>query len=100
MDPADYPKPPRQGADTTDNGPSVELLKVLLKLKCDAHKVAQKLIASSSDIEEIAADDNADVPALHGWRYEVFGEDALRLKHGELALTADGAKIKVIEIPG
>lgn len=100
LDPSEYPEPPLEGVDTTDNGPSVELLKVLLKLRCDTHKVAQKLIASSSDIEIIAADDNADVPALHGWRREVFGEDALRLKRGEIALTADGAKIKVIEIPG
>lgn len=99
MNPADYPEPPKEGADITENGPSVELLKVLLKLRCDTHKVAQKLIASSSDIEELAADDKADVPALHGWRREVFGEDALRLKRGEIALTADGSVVKVIEIP-
>tara|TARA_R110000868_G_scaffold1844_20_gene14736 strand:- start:20079 stop:21239 length:1161 start_codon:yes stop_codon:yes gene_type:complete len=99
MDAADYPTPPAERADTSDNGPSMELLKVLLKLKCDSHKVAQKLIASSGDIEAIAADDNADVRALTGWRRDVFGGDALRLKRGEIALTADGAKIKVIEIP-
>jgi ribonuclease D len=99
MKPADYPDPPAERADTSDNGPSMELLKVLLKLKCDSHKVAQKLIASSGDIEAIAADDNADVRALSGWRLDVFGADALRLKRGEIALTADGAKIKVIEIP-
>ena len=99
MDTADFPEPPTERADTSDNGPSMELLKVLLKLKCDSHKVAQKLIASSGDIEAIAADDGADVRALTGWRREVFGEDALRLKRGEIALTADGAKIKVIEIP-
>lgn len=99
LKPSEYPEPPKEGADITENGPSVELLKVLLKLRCDSQKVAQKLIASSSDIEEIAADDNADVPALHGWRREVFGEDALRLKHGKIALTAEGSKIRVIEIP-
>ena len=75
----------------------MELLKVLLKLKCDSHKVAQKLVASSNDIEAIAADDNADVRALSGWRRDIFGEDALRLKRGELALTADGSRIKLIE---
>ena len=98
MDASDFPDPPEELADTSDNGPSMELLKVLLKLKCDSHKVAQKLIASSSDIEAIAADDQANVRALRGWRREVFGEDALRLKRGEIALTADGAHIKVIEV--
>ena len=96
----ELPEPPAERPDTSDNGPSMELLKVLLKLKCDSHKVAQKLIASSSDIEALAADDNADVRALSGWRREVFGEDALRLKRGELALTADGSRIKLIDIPG
>lgn len=79
-------------------GPLVELLKVLLKMKCDDHDVAQKLIASSADLEKIAADDNADVPALHGWRREVFGADALRLKCGELALAAEGTRIKIVEL--
>ena len=99
MNSTDYPTPPAERIDTSDNGPSMELLKVLLKLRCDSHQVAQKLIASSGDIEAIAADDGADVRALSGWRREVFGEDALRLKRGEIALTADGARIKVIEIP-
>lgn len=79
-------------------GPLVELLKVLLKLKCDDHDVAQKLLANSSDLDKIAADDKAAVPALQGWRYELFGKDALRLKHGELALAADGARIKIVEL--
>lgn len=79
-------------------GPLVELLKVLLKLKCDDHDVAQKLLASSSDLDKIAADDHADVPAMHGWRRELFGEDALRLKRGELALAAQGHKIKLVEL--
>ena len=63
------------------------LLKVLLKAKCESHGVAQKLVASVADLELIAADDKAEVPALSGWRREIFGADALRLKHGELALT-------------
>lgn len=79
-------------------GPLVELLKVLLKLKCDDHDVAQKLLANTSDLDKIAADDNADVPALHGWRRELFGKDALRLKRGELALAAQGTKIKLVEL--
>ena len=52
------------------------------------------------DIEAIAADDNADVPAMHGWRRELFGDDALRLKHGRLALTADGNLVRVVPLDG
>lgn len=79
-------------------GPIVELLKVLLKQKCDEHDVAQKLVAASSDLDKIAADDNADVPALQGWRRELFGNDALRLKRGELALAVNGNRIKLVEL--
>ena len=79
-------------------GPLVELLKVLLKLKCDDHDVAQKLLANSSDLDKIAADDNANVPAMQGWRRELFGEDALRLKRGEIALAAQGHKIKLVDL--
>jgi ribonuclease D len=79
-------------------GPVVELLKVLLKMKCERQQVAQKLVASTSDLERIAADDNADVPALHGWRREVFGNDALALKHGRLALTMNGKRIVIMPL--
>ena len=78
-------------------GPLVELLKVLLAMRSEEHEVAQKLIAKVSDLELIAAHEEADVPALKGWRREVFGADALRLKRGELALGARGKKIVVIE---
>jgi ribonuclease D len=98
MDRSDYPEPPAEGPDTSRIGPSIELLKVLLKLKCDSHNVAQKLIASSADIEAIALDDDADVPAMKGWRREVFGDHAIRLKKGEIALTADGSRIRTIEV--
>jgi ribonuclease D len=81
-------------------GPVVDLLKVLLKLKGDQHDVAQRLIASSADLEWIAADDAAEVPALQGWRRGLFGEDALRLKHGQLglALAADGKGLRLIPL--
>ena len=79
-------------------GPLIELLKVLLKMKCEANDVAQKLVASSADLERIAADDDADVPALHGWRREIFGEDALALKHGRLALAAEGRRVKLVAL--
>ncbi len=60
--------------------------------------MAQKLIASTDDLELIAADDGADVPALHGWRREIFGDDALALKHGRLALTVVGRRVKVVPV--
>ena len=66
-------------------GPLVELLRVLLKQRCEEHQVAQKLVATGEDLEAVAADDDAPVPALSGWRYEIFGKDALALKHGRLA---------------
>lgn len=81
-------------------GPLVDLLKVLLKMKCEREDVAQKLVANAADLELIAADDTADVPALRGWRRDLFGEDALRLKHGRLALGADERGIRVIEVDG
>lgn len=77
-------------------GPVVDLLRVLLKMKCDAEDVAQKLVANSADLEQIAADDEADVPALRGWRRELFGEDALALKHGRLALTISGKQLRAV----
>ena len=77
----------------------IELLKLLLKARSESHDVAQRLIATSDDVEAIAMSDTADVPALHGWRRELFGEDALKIKHGKLAigLTANGKSIEVFE---
>jgi ribonuclease D len=76
-------------------GPTVELLKVLLRYEAERHQVAPRLIASSSDVEAIAASDNADVPALSGWRRKVFGDRALALKHGRLALKLRDGKVSV-----
>ncbi len=89
------PRPPARRDPPSGLGPVVDLLKVMLKLKCEEHGVAQKLIASGADLDAIAADDNADVPALHGWRREVFGEAALALKRGELALAVSGRRIQI-----
>jgi ribonuclease D len=97
---ADFPVPARQRGPINKAGPATDLLKVLLKVKCDSHGVAQKLIASSDDIEAIAQDDDADVPALRGWRREIFGNDALALKHGRLAMTANGSKVQLVPSPG
>jgi ribonuclease D len=75
-----------------------DMMRVLLKIQCEAHGVAQKLIASSSDLDQIAADDKADVPALQGWRREIFGDAALELKHGRIALTIRDRKASVVAV--
>jgi ribonuclease D len=96
----DCPKPDRN--DNSDNPAPraiVELLKLLLKTISDRHNVAQRLIANSDELEAIALSDTADVPALQGWRLELFGEEALKLKHGKLAigLSANGKDVEVFE---
>jgi ribonuclease D len=74
-----------------------DLLRVLLKAKTEDSGVASKLIAPAADLDAIAAG-RRDVPALTGWRHEVFGEDALRLCNGEIALAAKGSTVKVISL--
>jgi ribonuclease D len=99
-DPEAYaPKIEREGAPSSPAaGAVVELLKVLLKARSEEADVAAKLIATVADLEKIANDDRADTPALKGWRREAFGEDALRLKRGELALVLDGARVRVVPV--
>ncbi|MGY2907324.1 ribonuclease D [Bradyrhizobium sp. URHC0002] len=72
---------------------TVELLKVLLRMTSERHAVASKVIATVDDLDQIAADDQADVPALHGWRRELFGEAAIALKHGRLALAIEKGRV-------
>jgi len=80
-------------------GPIVELLKVLLKMKCEEHGVAQKLVTTTAELERIAAsDDDTGIPALQGWRREVFGSAALDLKASKLAFTLKGKKIVLLKL--
>jgi len=74
----------------------VDLLKVLLKRQCERFHVAPKLIASSADIEAIALNDDADVPALKGWRRDVYGDLAVKLKRGEIALRLVNGELDII----
>lgn len=97
---AHAPKVDRPGRSDPPPPSVVELLKVLLKAKSDNAGVASKLIATVSDLEKIAADDQADVEALQGWRRQLFGEDALKLKRGEIALVLNGPRVEVVEIEG
>src|SRR5262252_252173 len=87
----DRPKPPVNGQAT------VELLKVLLRMTAERHGVAAKVIATVDDLDRIAADDAADVPALSGWRRELFGNKALALKHGLLSLAIEKGRVVALE---
>ena len=79
--------------------PVADLLKVLLRIRCREAGVAARLVASSADIDRLAADDHAAVKALRGWRYALFGRDALALKEGRIALTANAeGEVEIVEI--
>ena len=96
-DPKTLPKIERARRNGANIGPTVELLKVLLRQVSEDSGVAGKLIASVDDLEAIASSDKADVPALAGWRRKLFGERALGLKHGQLALTVENGKVVTLE---
>ncbi|MDX2307597.1 MAG: ribonuclease D [Hyphomicrobium sp.] len=81
---------------SAEAGATVELLKVLLKSAAARHRVAPRMIADTEDLERIAAEHEPDVLALRGWRRDLFGEDALRLKRGELALSLSGGEVIVL----
>lgn len=75
-----------------------ELLKVLLKMKCEEHNVAERLVADSEDIVEIASSMNPGVNAMKGWRYEIFGKYAIDLKNGKIGMTAKNGKMHIVEL--
>ena len=93
----DQPKPDRSREKLQVNPALADLLRVLLKAKSEELGVAQKLIATASDLDEIAAGER-DVAALKGWRLKAFGEDALKLCDGRLGLRARGQKVEVFEV--
>jgi ribonuclease D len=95
---AERPQMPQRRESPAGIGPLVDLLRVLLKLRAEEHGVAQRLVADADDLEAIATDDAAPVRPLHGWRREIFGNDALDLKHGRLGLTAQGKRIKLVRL--
>lgn len=89
------PKIPRRRPPTPETLAISDLLRVLLKATAAKHGVATKILATSDDIEKLAADDNADIPAMKGWRRELFGDDALALKHGKLGIVMENGGISV-----
>jgi ribonuclease D len=90
------PEAPKDRGGPAASPALVALLKVLLAAKSEEHHVAPKLLASSDDLDRLATEAEPDLPALHGWRREVFGEAALALKAGRLALGVDGRRVKMI----
>jgi ribonuclease D len=96
---ADMPHAPRQNQPPEGAAAAAELLKVLLKLISEKHGVAPKVIANSEDLDKIAAEgEDADVGALRGWRRELFGEPALQLIKGDVALRFVGKKVETVTL--
>jgi ribonuclease D len=95
--PEDLPKPDLSREQMQVNPALADLLRVLLKAKSESLGVAAKLIASAADLDAIAAGER-DLDALRGWRAEAFGDDALRLCRGEIALSAKGSEVRVIRL--
>lgn len=95
----EWPAPTQPKESPQGRTPVADLLRVLLKIKCEEHDVAPKLVASAEELDAIAADDDADVPALRGWRREVFGDAALAVKNGQLAMAynPDSERIRLID---
>lgn len=94
----DLPQLPRSN-DTVKPSPAlVALLKVLLAERATSHHVAARLIASADDIDTLASEDTPALPCLSGWRADIFGTDALRLKQGKIALTTKGRRIEVVTL--
>ncbi len=93
----DQPKPDRSRERLQVNPALADLLRVLLKARSEEMGVAQKLIASAAELDEIAAGER-DGASLRGWRRKVFGEDAERLCDGKLALKANGQKVEVVAL--
>jgi ribonuclease D len=83
---------------TPENAALVELLRVLLKGAAAEHRVAPRLIADTEDLERIAIEDEPDVGAVRGWRRQLFGEAALRLKRGEIGVTVRSGQVTIVEL--
>jgi len=98
MDEKDSPQREARTQMPPGMGPTVDLLRVLLKLKCEEAQVAPKLLCLASDLELIAAfGKDAEVPAMSGWRFKLFGKEALDLRDGKLAIAVDGGKLKLVK---
>lgn len=99
-DESEWPQIARRNGRQDVSDTMVALLQALLKIRSDENQVATGIVANRKELEQIAINDEADVRALSGWRREVFGEDALRLKRGKLAITSDGSDAVAIRMNG
>jgi ribonuclease D len=95
-DPKTLPQIERNEALSAEAGATLELLKVLLKAAAAEHGVAPRIIAGSDDLEQLATSNQADILALQGWRRKLFGDAALKLKRGELALTIVDGEVRAV----
>lgn len=95
-DPKSLPKVERNEALSAEASATLELLKVLLKSAAAEHGVAPRIIADSEDLELLATSNEPDILALQGWRRALFGEAAMKLKRGELALTLVGGEVRAV----
>ena len=93
---AQLPEAPNHREGPKASPALVSLLKVLLAAKCEQFHVAPKLVANSEDIDRLATEETPEIAAVHGWRADVFGADAMALKAGKLALGVDGKRVKLI----
>jgi ribonuclease D len=96
-DPNTLPRLVRERPLSNGASATVELLKVLLRMIAEQHGVAVKVVATVDDLQKLAVEDDADIPALHGWRRAMFGEQALKLKRGEIALAFENGRVVAIE---
>ena len=93
----ELPPMPAPTVNRSGIGPLVDLLKVLLKQRSEETGVAPKLIANVADLERLASDDKPDVPAMQGWRFEIFGQYAVELKQGKLALASENDSVVLVK---
>ena len=91
------PQPERRGRGSEPTPAALDLLKTLLRLRATQYRVAPRLVASADDLERLASGEKENVPALHGWRAEVFGNDAVALRDGRLAIALENGEAVVIE---
>jgi ribonuclease D len=97
-DPATIPAPKGRGEEMPATAEAAaELIKLALRIVSENEGIAPKLIANTADIDAIAMDDNADVPAMHGWRREAFGNTALDLKHGRVSLGMSNGRVAILK---
>ena len=94
----EFPTVEKKQIKNRNMGPLVDLLKVLLKLRCDENGVAHRMVANTKELNKIAVNENNNVLALSGWRYEIFGRDAVDLVNGKISLVSNNGKIVINKI--